>query len=359
LSAAIKKGQTFIPNVYWDVVRYGTGLTVTSAAADQITLEDIYAVDDLLANKYGVVQKSAGAYVLNGNITLGGTSTQTIDFIADGEVILFPDNELVGVDFNSIIALGNATGTTNVEFSGSFIKANNKKCTFDFDGANLDTILIAGNSFVNVAPSFATTQDIINNVFGSCEQIIVAAGTVFTGNTVKETIDTTAAILYPNSATNFKNNTFLDNVLGAAIEVNVSITQTFDNLKFSGNTDDVNNTSSLALIINLTNGSNATSQEGAAITFNNSVTVTLTGVIEGSEISIQRTGTQTVEGYVASSAANGEFAYTFNSPPVGFTHIDVFIVKPGYEWYPTYSYELPVISAALPINQQTDRNYVV
>ncbi|MDX2343226.1 MAG: hypothetical protein QNL26_05195, partial [Acidimicrobiia bacterium] len=91
LTAAIKKGQTYVQNCFWDAARYGTGVTVTQDAAEQHTLEDIFDEDmGDSSNVWGVVQKSAGAYVINGALTFGGETAESVDFLSEIDAILYP-----------------------------------------------------------------------------------------------------------------------------------------------------------------------------------------------------------------------------------------------------------------------------
>jgi len=166
ITDAVQKGQTFIMNCFFDVVRYGTGLTITSGVSDAITMEDIYDVDNASANKFGVIQKSAGAYVLNGGLVFGNTGSDSVDAVIDGEVLLYPDNPYVGTSFNTIQALGNSTGETNLDISGSFIKANNVPLIFEVDNTDVDVVSVVGSTIINAsAVSFADGQTCEANVF--------------------------------------------------------------------------------------------------------------------------------------------------------------------------------------------------
>ncbi len=74
-----------------------------------------------------------------------------------------------------------------------------------------------------------------------------------------------------------------------AIRITVAGTYTFDNIRFTGNSFDIENTSVGAVIINATNGSNpATSVNtaGGSVTINNAVTLAIT-VVDASNIPIQ------------------------------------------------------------------------
>jgi len=184
LTIGFKKGQTYIMNCFWDVLRYGDALTVTSGATDNITMEDIFAVDTASTNKYGIVLKNTGAYIMGGGLELGDTGTNSVDMVMSGEVLLYPDNDLASTTLNSITLLGNATGESNLDIAGSFIKSNNVPGVFDTSGSNLDTVNIDGNSLVNMgACTFNASQTITSNVFDTSTSVS-PNGATFELNTI-------------------------------------------------------------------------------------------------------------------------------------------------------------------------------
>jgi hypothetical protein len=94
--------------------------------------------------------------------------------------------------------------------------------------------------------------------------------------TFAETDDVDAALLW-NSTIDIESCAFIANTLGAAIEMVETTNQDFDNLLFSGNTNDVllnNGTPGTNINISKSNGSNPTSYENAA---GNTATITYVG----------------------------------------------------------------------------------
>jgi len=174
-TAALKQGQAFMNNLWFDIIRYGSGLTITSADTDDITLADIYAEDDNVSNKYGIVRKSYGAYVLGGTLTMGDTGTSSIDVVIASEMIIFPDNLDVSATLNTLELLGNSTGSSHLDVNGSFIKANNVPLIFDVDNANVDTVSIIGNTIINAsALTFASGQTCEANVLTDIDTTTLA-----------------------------------------------------------------------------------------------------------------------------------------------------------------------------------------
>jgi len=279
-TAAVKQGQVFVYNVFWDAVRYGTGSVVTSGATDDADYEDIY-IDEVNDNYYGVVQKIYGSYIQTGKIILGGTSTETCDFVIDNEIIIFPSNDKVGSDFYEILPLGNTTNPTYVDISGSVIKAaGSEKFTFDCSGANINTLSVVGNTIDNAADcTFQSGQTITSNVFTGCGAIDPNLGTSEGSLMINAAGDATAAI-----------DLIFSDYTGAttyAVYVASGVTEIdMDNWVF----DDPNNTTSYALYwagaagtltINATNGTNlvdggCTSAGGTVTVVSNPVTCEIT-----------------------------------------------------------------------------------
>ena len=293
LTSAIKKGQTYVQNCFWDAVRYGTSSTVTSGATDGADYQDIYD-DEINDNYFGVVQKAYGSYIQTGKVILGGTGTETCDFVIDNEIIIFPDNDRIEAGFHEILPLGNATNPTYVEITGSVIKsAGAEKFTLDASGANIDTVTLTGSTLNNSGDlTFASGQSITSNVFTGCDPIDPNLAT-FTGNTISSStaLGTSEGSLMINAtgdATAATDLIFTDYV-GAttyAVYVASGVTAiTMDNWYF----DDPDNTTSYALYwagaagtltVSATNGTNLVSggctSAGGTVSVVSSVDLTLT-----------------------------------------------------------------------------------
>jgi hypothetical protein len=340
-------------NTWVDYLRYGEGLKAYGSTA--FGMEEIW-VDDV-ANGYGIVEKVEGVYFLSGSIELGDSAGVNIcNYVDSGETIVFTD-KLVAPTLYKVIGVGNATGATDVIFTNCAIKSSGPLFDIDMDDASVESFelngcVIQGADEVLLAANCTIT----GSTFNACGLITVGPS-VFEDSTVSNPTGS-VALLYPAAIAddNTARITFITGTY--AIQITADVDHTFNGHKFSGTwTAHVYNTSGQAIIVYATNGSNASTFTGT-VDIQNSVTVTLVNIKEGSEVIVLRTGTQTQEDYIASVPASGEFAYTFNSPPSGFTAVDIFIILPGYVWYPIYNYILPTSSASLPVTQQTDRNYI-
>jgi len=281
LTNATKQGQVYMYNCFWDAVRYGTGLTVTSGDTDDITLDDIFQEDNSSILKYGVIQKAYGSYVVTGMLTLGDTGTSAIDFIMDNEIVIFPDNDYVATDFYGIEPVGNATGNTYIDIKNSVIKAAGvRKFSFDISDSNIDIFSITGSTLNNASLStFQSGLTVTGNVFNACLQVDPSTST-FNNNKFTNSVATDGSVLWPTDDTNISDLQF--EICDNDIEYDASsdsTTPTFTNIIHddTGGDYDVNNTSGGVVTIALSGTSNANSYTGGdVVTFSSSVTITIT-----------------------------------------------------------------------------------
>jgi hypothetical protein len=82
-------------------------------------------------------------------------------------------------------------------------------------------------------------------------------------------------------------------------------------------------------------------------------TLSLTGLIAGSEVRILSAGTATELGGVEESGTSFDFEYQFAED----TDVDIVVHSIGYEYLRITSYTLLEANASIPIQQRVDRNY--
>ena len=370
LTNAIRKGQTYVQNCFWDAVRYGTGLTLTSGATDQVTLEDIYTEDMLdSSHVWGVVQKSAGAYVINGALIFGGITAESIDFISAGDVLLYPDNPLVSDVFKTIQVLGNATGTSDFDMRGSFIKASGQPGVMDLNGANLDDIDLVGNTLVAIESFFTSGQAINTNVFSESEQID-ADGADLSGSVVKGyegTADTSVLIWTPATDPNglLDDMSFTKGTAAThAIEFGLlsPLTMTLTGIDFSGynaadgQTDSalhiLRTTGDVAIALVGCTGTIKYKSEGANVTLTASKSATFTPIENGSAFTITRDSDNLLLHNV-DVTSGGEVVYSYDGALDG-TVTTVHLILVGKE---PIDFAWTIAEGTVPISQITDRVY--
>ena len=271
-----------IDNQWNDVVRFGTGVTATGTDFD---LNDIWAEDYLLANKYGILERVGNTLFAKGKIIIGnGVTTTTFNSV--DEKLEFIQREgagegLVGSTLYEFKAQGSGcvVDAAGLIISGGSINAAGR---FLFDISDVTSDVTLDGCIVTYAAlvNSVSVNDLQNNIFNNCLQIDPSTG-IFKYNTVKNYVGTEGgAILWPSDDTNITDLTLSNNNDAIEYTATSDSTPTFRNMVFDDVTAkyDVNNTSGSAVTIPLTGTSNANSYNpgGSTVTFDASVTITYT-----------------------------------------------------------------------------------
>jgi len=297
-------------NCFWDIARYGTGLTIKGGTSeDPGTFTEIAADDESKASgkAYGIIREvQTGVFEVQGSLIFGDDGAESTYFKDQDAIVVFADNG-AGGNFYQVKVVGNSTGINsfvlgNKVGSGDTAVGSNG-CTIMSAGpglkvdlstspANVNTLNIYGSKFYKVSNGFLgstnTAHEFIGNIIDQCGQAdpkqMVVRNCIFSGYT----LDADGAILW-NESINIKNCNFNANTdvtndpAGIEHPDSEGSPYTYDNLKVSGNDYDINNTSGSAITINRENGSNADTYKGSSVTFVESVTLTVQGVKTGEE----------------------------------------------------------------------------
>lgn len=173
--------------------------------------------------------------------------------------------------------------------------------------------------------------------------------------------------------TNFPANTTVSNIVGTTITLsaNISVTLSASQVVFFWNQIEAEASFSAATgatlkvraTVTTANASNAisfisipaetdsTSQQ-TQYSMAVGVTLTLTGLVSGSDIVILDAGTETERVNVDANSGT-TYAYSFTTGG----DVDICVYKAGYVPYTIRAYTLPATDGSLPIAQQIDRNY--
>ncbi len=262
-----------IDNTNINAVRFGTGLTLTGTDFDLI---DAALDDELVANKYGVLQLIDGNVHCQGRVITGNGATTTT-FNSTDEEIVFKD-----VLVSSTLYEFNIVGSGNVSvLKGFSIKAAGAaRVKFDASDATAD-LTMTGSAMKRASlVNFASTSDIQTSTFNNCLQIDPSTG-VFKNNTISNYVGTDGALLYPTDDTNLSDCSFINN--DNSVEYDATgdstspslVNMVFDDI---GGNYDFNNTSGSALTIALSGTSNGNSYNvgGSLVTFEASNTLNIT-----------------------------------------------------------------------------------
>lgn len=233
-------------NIFVDVVRYGSGIVVTSTAGDDITFANIATEDFSSATgaAFGIIREiQPGVYGVQGDILLGDTAGNSIDFKDDNAIVIFEDR-VRGTGTNTNFQFSgqhSATGTFSLELgivvgSGDdesgrsgvlFFSANpaSQPVDFDFSDSDIEDVFLYGCIFTNLrGGNIKFSADATNGIshhlsgcnFSGCAQVDTGR-TVVRNSLFAATGDTAAALLW-NSNIDIKKCNFIGHTTGAAIE---------------------------------------------------------------------------------------------------------------------------------------------
>lgn len=353
-------------NIMFDVLRIGTGLIVTEGVSNNpITLNDIYSTGILQTNMWGILNKKNEVYFLNGKIYFGKNNQQILTYFKDtNQSIVFPDFP-VGDDFYEISSYGNTGALTTTVQLGNYDGVNTSQgCVVKGAGKAMWSPLVKDNN-----SSFKIYGSILSEIrtglFNSSSEIrnssinnsgpIIPSGCTISGCAFNSA--TGIAALYinsPSEITNISNCTFNNGRAGLLIQS--TGTYSFNKFTFNSNTYDIVNSSTGLVTVNAINGGNVATYNntnGGTTTINNLVTLTLNGIISGSEIRIFNAGTTTELGGIESG--NTSFLYQYNYNPG--QNVDIVVFKENYNYYRVSNYSLSSTDSSLPIAQVFDRVY--
>ncbi len=375
-------------NVFFDICRYGTGITITGGTSgDEVTLEQVADDDASTASgkAYGIIREiQTGVYGVQGRLTFGdGSGTGTLYF-KDTDSILIYENRDVPDTHYKLSVVGNSTGTTSfilgnkvgsgdtaLGANGVTIRSAGPGLEVDLSGANVNTIGVYGCSFLGVSHGITlnsnTAHEFIGNTVDQCGQVdpkqTIVRNCVFSGTTDSYggTNPDGSALLW-NSSINIKNCDLRSNAHGTydphAIQHDTAGTFTYDNLVFASNDYDIHFTAASGdLVINATNGANPGTYdiEGTgSVTINNAVTLKVTVKNEaGDTISDAQTAifklsddTQLMN---KDTDANGIASTTYNYTADTDVYIRVRKSSPGGTRYEPYSSTGLISSAGLNV----------
>lgn len=266
-----------IINTWWDYAVFGTGYEVKGGTdIDKVTWDTLAAAD--LALGYGVVTLFNGVFFVNAAVDLGDTvGTGDLYFDGTGAIVVFYSaNE--SATLYKITGVGNGTGTTDIDMSGTVIKSASNRFAFDMSATNVDVFLMAGSKLDYAGLStFKSGQTITSNVFNSCSQVDPSTST-FTGNSFSKSVDTGGAVLWPSDDTNIHTLTFSICDNDVEIDATSDSTPSFFNIVHDDEAGDydVNNTSGSTRDVSMSGTSNGNSYTGTLVNFNSSSTLILT-----------------------------------------------------------------------------------
>lgn len=353
-----------------DILRYGNdGIYITGGGVGtEGKFSEIAVADSSTADQagHGILRAyTTVAFGVQGPLTFGNVTASGNAYFNDSGIVVVYEARNVADDKYYFNVEGRADSTNSFELSSSTITTAEPAVAVSVSGSmdvfDLDTV-----SFIDLKNpiTFACASGTVTNcVFATCGQIDPGTLT-FTGNAISSTTASGngALLLDSDGSDNWANLTINFYEQGHGIYITASGTYTFDNIQMVGygatGTSDaaIYNNSGGVVTINATNGSSGLTYlngAGASTSIVSSVTITLTGLVSSSEIRVYDEGTQTELDGIENSGTS--FGFTLNNAV--YPYVDIVVHHLGYEYFRINSYEVPALSASLPIAQRVDRWY--
>jgi len=255
--------------IKWDAFRYGTSIGIkrgTSTPGEGADFADIWAAEDNVDNKFGILTKFEGIYFLQGKLTVGSTTAGEDTYFSDkGQIVVFKDVK-VPSNFYTLTLQGNSTANTTVSFgtkigtgetavgnAGIVFRSANKATTpFQIDclGSNINSYgfyacIFQDGGLTKFDKISTNTAELISCSWNNMNQVDVNDAFVRKCTFSGYTPDTIGALKW-NGSIDIKGCAFNANTDAtnnpAAIEHPAQGTFTYTDLTFSGNDYDINYT---------------------------------------------------------------------------------------------------------------------
>ena len=327
----------------------GTPETLTDVAGDDVT-NGWGLVANLIASRFDIFCSTEWGD--------GGTADS---YFEQENAQLFFIGTGLGVGNFDMSLVGNATGTNSFVLNNCVCVNVDTRANWDFNVANFNTVSLTGVSWTGFGTFelLATGGTYTGQTWDDCGRITLNGASI-SDCTISNSAATTSALLVVSVAemTGVTNASFVDNTNGHSIEITATGTYTFSSISFSGGgsagttTADVYNNSGGAVTINVSGGSTPTIRNGtgASTTVNNTVNVTLTGLIAATRIKVYRQSDNVELGGVESSGTS--FTVGLDAA-VDVTFRLISLARVPLE----FDLTVPSTDTTIPVSQQSDRVY--
>jgi len=358
----ISKGNSYTI----DIIRWGRGETVITngdLANGYATFNGLSIVNDNpTTGRWGLFQDVGGSYLWKGLMSFGTVGTLT-DFRDSNVVITIDNTEFVDSSFNRI-EINNASSRVDwdtVLFTALGTASKGELEVIDNADVNFDNCSFSGmNTFI-----FQSNSTINTTKWRLCE--LITQGSAIFDNC--EFIDSVGAVtMLSNNPENISNCLFESDGSNHGLEINTQGTYSFAGNQFIGyagtngstGNECVYNNSGGLVTLNITSGGDTpTYRNGTASTtvINNNISVTLTGLIDNTEVRVYNTGTQSELAGIENATSGSINDRTFTFSLSAGTIVDIVVHNINYEYIRIENYTIPTSDSSIPIQQRFDRNY--
>jgi hypothetical protein len=364
--------------IYWDAVRYGQGLLVTGGTSSSpVSFADIATAEATYA--YGVFVPYSGVYYAQGKIVIGDTGSGDTYFEDTGGSVIVFKSAMVGDSFlelllvggsgNTEIYLGEKVGSSGISGVTIISESGSTRFAITASDTDIDKYGFYGCTLTK-AKSITLQAYNADKEFLGCN--VVESGEMIPGTGIVNTcnfISSPGRAIRISSAShhvadcNFINcETAIHHDVGGPS--GTPLEYDYDELMFFGGTYHIENSASTPnyyIDIDRINGSNPdddyfnNSNGGTTVLLEIGVQLTLTGLVDGSDISILDAGTTDERENVQENSGT---TYIYSYSYAASDYIDIGVFKAGYLPYYIRNYLLPATNGNLPIAQRIDRDYL-
>lgn len=349
-----------------DAIRYGRGqiiATLGDLANGYATFLGLALANDAGSARWGLLSNRSGTFFWKGLLSLGLAGT-AVDFRDSNRVVNVEDTPRAYAGFNKI-EIRNASSRVDwtsitvaapaLSITGSAPLSPGDLQVVDNADVNFDSC-----TFTNMGTfSFLSNSTILDTTFRRCG-LITQNSAVLDGCLI--TNSTAAVALESDNPQLVSDCNFISSGTGHAIEITTPGSYAFSGNTFTGygtagtTNAAIYNNSGGSVTLNISGGGDTPTVRngtGASTTVNNTINLTLTGIVDGSEVRIMEAGTTTELFGLESKQTGVDPVYSYQTAQA----VDIVVHHVEYNYWRMASYQLPAADGSLPVSQIFDRNY--
>lgn len=338
------------------------GSSVSPAGFDVLANFQEFGLNQLLNQQNGQAQNQILSFQ---PIQIGNSTTPTYLEVS-GASVEFPaaadgqQKTQYQVDAGKVgLTIDASDGDTIIIESSSFSGASLWNYTWAVGTSQLATYRFNGKQVIGANVSLQPLGFAVAGMtFDRCTRIFHNGADLSGGNTISNAVANPAIYITSQADLDrLANCDFTNCGFAIGVDFGGSITLTADNIKFDGNSNDIYYLGSGTLTWVNTNGSNAATANtplGGTVVIESPSTLTLTGLVSGTEIRVFEAGT-TTEISGQESVTTGTFSTNINSATV--PSVDISVISLEQVNFRLLNIDLTGGDVSIPISQRFDRQY--
>jgi hypothetical protein len=374
MRAKITKGSPHLV----DAIRYGRG-QISAVGADCAFAGMASANDDPTTGRWGLFQSSGGGYLWKGLMSLG-LAGSSCTFTDSNKAIRVEDTPRVSSSFNRIEVrnTGSSINWTSISISGVQTSVTGSAPVSPGDFAVVDnaTVNLDGCTFTDMGTfSFLSNTSVTGCTFRRCKAITVGGASLDECLITNPEVSTSSAAAITAELDLLTGCSFVQAATGGhAVELtsvgdgsmvwdclttgyDAGVTGSPVTPTNTGDEDIYVSATTGTVTVNVASGATTPSIRSAGAIVNvvaGQTTLTLTGIVAGSEVRFYTAGTQTELAGTESSGTSFAYTYTYAAN----SYVDIVVHHVDYNYYRVNNYLLGSGDSSLPVSQIFDRNYL-